>query len=113
MSIESRNCQNKQRRESGHHLIPRLFSGVGAPFLSASASKDSGLGFDGGQAGSVDNLTAGLNSLGLGGRGFPAYGTQGRGTSPSALNKMNFQLDLEDTPEDPSEPELLDQTSLH
>lgn len=43
-------------------------------FISESVSRDSGLGFE---AGGVDNITNGLNSMGLGGRGFPSYGNQG------------------------------------
>ena len=54
--------------------LPFITGGfAGSPFLS----KDSGLDFDGGQPGSVDPLAGGLNSMGLGSRGFPAYGNQG------------------------------------
>ena len=42
--------------------------------VSESVSRDSGLGFE---SGGVDNLSNGLNSMGLGGRGFPSYGNQG------------------------------------
>ena len=42
--------------------------------ISESVSRDSGLGFE---SGGVDNLSNGLNSMGLGGRGFPSYGNQG------------------------------------
>ena len=43
-------------------------------YVSESVSRDSGLGFE---AGGVDILSNGLNSMGLGGRGFPSYGNQG------------------------------------
>ena len=42
--------------------------------VSESVSRDSGLGFE---AGGADTLSNGLNSMGLGGRGFPSYGNQG------------------------------------
>ena len=43
-------------------------------YVSESVSRDSGVGFE---AGGVDILSNGLNSMGLGGRGFPSYGNQG------------------------------------
>ena len=42
--------------------------------IPESASRDSGFGFE---SGGVDNISNGLNSMGLGGRGFPSYGSQG------------------------------------
>ena len=60
-------------------LLINLLSpgGLAGPFLPGSLSKDSGLDIDGAQPGSGDPLAGGLNSMGLGGRGFPAYGNQG------------------------------------
>ena len=60
-------------------LLISLLSPGGSPdpFLP----RDSGLDFDGGQAGGGGGggvpLAGGLNSMGLGGRGFPSYGNQG------------------------------------
>ena len=91
MSIESLKL-SKQRVEtiqvrsatSQSPQIPFITGGfAGGPFLPGSLSKDSGLDFDGGQPGSVDPLAGGLNSMGLGGRGFPAYGNQGMSSSSS------------------------------
>ena len=47
----------------------------GSNIRDSVASRDSGLGIE---SGSIDNLANGINSMGLGGRGFPAYGNQGR-----------------------------------
>ena len=63
-------------------------------YVSESVSRDSGLGFE---AGGVDILSNGLNSMGLGGRGFPSYGNQGfvniHSRLKSFLNMMfNFLL---------------------
>ena len=54
----------------------------GSNIRDSVASRDSGLGID---SGSIDNLANGLNSMGLGGRGFPAYGNQGKTSQTSSI----------------------------
>ena len=58
--------------------------------VSESVSRDSGLGFE---SGGVDNLSNGLNSMGLGGRGFPSYGNQGF-VNISNHHKINHYIEL-------------------
>ena len=57
-------------------LITALkIGGLGGGNYGDSPSRDSGLG---GDSAGIDNLSNGLNSMGLGGRGaFPFYGNQG------------------------------------
>ena len=65
--------------------------------ISESVSRDSGLGFE---SGGVDNLSNGLNSMGLGGRGFPSYGNQGFVNIWYRSSKQSYEFSVKDSLEE-------------
>ena len=57
--------------------LTKFFTDTGGLNLADSVSRDSGLGFDSGNV-TGEGVTNGLNPMGLGGKGLPFYGNQGR-----------------------------------